>query len=324
MLGQRQMLPFSVAVVCAVCWLGLGSTPASGYQRETRAAADAVSEKLAAAGKKSIAVVDFTDLQGEASELGRFLAEEISVALASGDRPLEVVDRTHLKVLVQENKLSATGLIDPATAKKLGQIAGVDAIVTGTLTPFGDTVRLTLKVLDTSTARIVAATTAEIPKTKAIEELVARGVGGAAPAPERDSSPQTSKQASAPTGMPKPVELEGIRFTLQRCMPIGGGVRCELLVENVTEAALSVNIYGKSYTTASYLIDSSGNQFGATDVAFGRERNTREEVFPGIPLALRVTFGSVPDDLKVVSLSLSVRPRQRIQTVLFRNVPLMR
>src|SRR6185436_13560066 len=220
MSGGRQRSVLAAAVFWSVSWLALGSTPAGGYQREVQAAADAVSEKLAAAGKRSVAVVDFTDLQGEPTELGRFLAEEISVALVSSSRPLEVVDRTHLKVLVQENKLSATGLIDPATAKKLGQIAGVDALVTGTLTPFGDTVRLTLKVLDTATARIVAATTAEIPKTKAIEELLARSLGGVGPPPEPD------RQPPVPAGMPKPVEWEGLRFTLKRCVATGGSVRC--------------------------------------------------------------------------------------------------
>ena len=177
-----------------------------------------------------------TSRTSKAKNVGRFLAEEISVALASGDRPLEVVDRTHLKVLVQENKLSATGLIDPATAKKLGQIAGVDALVTGTLTPFGDTVRLALKVLDTSTARIVAATTAEIPKTKAIEELIARGIGGVGP------SPEPTKQPPVPAGMPKPVEWEGLRFTLRRCVATGGSVRCEVLVENLTETATTLYV----------------------------------------------------------------------------------
>lgn len=327
---QRQLLPLTAVVAWSICWLALGSAPASGYERETRAAADVISEKLAVAGKKSVAVVDFTDLQGEATELGRFLAEEISVALASGDRPLEVVDRTHLKVLVQENKLSATGLIDPATAKKLGHIAGVDALVTGTLTPFGDTIRLTLKVLDTSTARIVAATTAEIPKTKAIEELVARGVGGAAPAPERGPSPQANRQPSAPAGMPKPVEWEGLRFTLKRCAATGGSVRCEVLVENLTENAtqLSVCQIGRTCSSGapfSYLYDSSGNQYGTDDVNLGgTERNRREEVFPGIPLAAHLTFREVPADVRVGSISLGVSTGTRSgkQAILFRNAPL--
>jgi hypothetical protein len=220
--------------------------------------------------------------------------------------------------LVQENKLSATGLIDPATAKKLGQIAGVDAIVTGTLTPFGDTVRLTLKVLDTSTARIVTATTAEIPKTKAIEELVARGVGGVGP------SPESVKRPPAHAAMPKPVELGGIRFTLQRCAPTGGSVRCEVFVENLTEDSIGVAIQGGGYVDTSYLYDSSGNKYGGANVAFGRENSGGERVFPGIPLTVRITFGNVPNNLNVVSLSLAAFAGKEGQIILFRNVPLTR
>jgi len=303
-----------------VWWVFLAGArlDAGEHEREIQTAANAVGEKLATAGKRSVAVVDFTDLQGNVTELGRFLAEEISVALASGDRPIEVVDRTHLKVLVQENKLSATGLIDPATAKKLGQIAGVDALVTGTLTPFGDTVRLTLKVLDASTARIVAATTAEIPKTKAIEELVARDVGGGGAGP----SPEPDRQPPAPTGMPKPVEWEGLRFTLKRCVTTGGSVRCDVLVENLTESAIYLSIYSNSFSGQSHLYDSSGNQYGDPDVALGTERNNGETVFPGIPLAARLTFKELPTDLKVVSLSLAVGEGNAGRAILFRDVPL--
>lgn len=313
-------LSFTVAMVWTVCWLALGATPASGYQREAQAAADTVSEKLAAAGKQRVAVVDFTDLQGEATELGRFLAEEISVALASGSRPLEVIDRTHLKVLVREHKLSATGLIDPATAKKLGQIAGVDAIVTGTLTPFGDTVRLTLKVLDTATARIVAATAAEIPKTKAIEELVARGVGGA------ESSPTPDRQLPAPAGMPKIFEGSRLRFTLKRCAVNGGSVRCEVLVENLTTEPVSLFVYGGSRRQTSYLYDSSGNQYGNAVVELGNGGEDNQEIYPGIALALRLTFRDVPADLKVVSLSILAKTviYGVPQAILFHDVPLTR
>src|SRR5262249_33751886 len=87
-------------------------------------------------------------------------------------------DRTHLRAILQENKLSASGLIDPATARKLGQITGVEALVTGTITPFGDSVRVVIKVLDTETARIVAASSTEVAKTKTMEELLARDLSG--------------------------------------------------------------------------------------------------------------------------------------------------
>ena len=149
------------------------------YEQEINSLSTAMAEKIAAAGKKTIAVVDFTDLQGNVTELGRFLAEEFSVALAGTGKGFEVVDRTHLKSILVEHKLSSTGIIDPQTARKLGQIVGVDALITGTITPFGDSIRISVKVLDTTTARVVSASTGNIAKTKAIEELLARGIESA-------------------------------------------------------------------------------------------------------------------------------------------------
>jgi len=134
-------------------------------------------------------VADFTDLQGNVTELGRFLAEEFSVCLAGSDARFEVVDRIHLKSIITEHKLSATGMIDPSTARKLGKIAGVEALITGTVTPFGDNVRLTVKILDTETAKIIGASTANLAKTKAIEELLARGIDARSPYPQPPSAP---------------------------------------------------------------------------------------------------------------------------------------
>ncbi len=159
----------------------LDSSFLSAYEKEVRSISSALAENIAKAGKKMIAVVDFTDLQGNVTELGRFLAEEFSIAFAGSDKGFEVVDRTHLKSILAEHKLSASGILDPQTAKKLGQIAGVDALITGAITPFGDSIRISVKVLDTSTARIIGASSGDIAKTKAIEELLAREVEAAEP-----------------------------------------------------------------------------------------------------------------------------------------------
>ncbi len=118
-----------------------------------------IAQHIVASGRKSVAVTDFTDLEGKPTKLGRYLAEEFSTALFSNAKGFDVIDRTHLNSLLQEHKLATTGLIDPATVRKLGQIAGVETIVTGTMTPFEEYVHLTLKVIDTETAKLVAAAT---------------------------------------------------------------------------------------------------------------------------------------------------------------------
>jgi len=49
------------------------------YEEEIKDISANMAKDIADAGKKTIAVADFTDLQGNVTELGRFLAEEFSV-----------------------------------------------------------------------------------------------------------------------------------------------------------------------------------------------------------------------------------------------------
>jgi len=175
--------PFLAIIILLHCPISFA------YEGEIKDISAKMAGEIATAGRKTIAVADFTDLQGNVTELGRFLAEEFSVCLAGSDARFEVVDRIHLKSIITEHKLSATGMIDPSTARKLGKIAGVQALITGTVTPFGDNVRLTVKILDTETAKIIGASTANLAKTKAIEELLARGIDARSPYPQPPSAP---------------------------------------------------------------------------------------------------------------------------------------
>jgi len=135
------------------------------------------------------------------------LAEEFSVALAGASKGFEVIDRTHLKSIMAEHKLASKGIIDPQTARKLGKIAGVGALITGTITPFGVSIRLSVKVLDTETARMISASTGNIAKTDAIEELLARGIEMPARGAGRPRAISSARVASG-----KAVEAEGFIF----------------------------------------------------------------------------------------------------------------
>ncbi len=138
----------SVISIIAMAFI---STSAMAYENEINKMSLSITEQVDKLGKKRIAVVDFTDLQGNVTELGRFLAEEIAVATMNKSPSFSTIDRTHLKAIMKEHKLSETGIIDPDTARKIGKIAGVDGLITGTLTPFGDSIRITLKVEEAKT-----------------------------------------------------------------------------------------------------------------------------------------------------------------------------
>lgn len=139
-----------------------------------------LSEDLAAKiqtnGCKKVTVLDFTDLQGNSSELGRYIAEQLAVNLVLQKRQFSVLDRANLKSILAEHKLTATGLVDPENAKKLGKFAGVDALVIGNITPIGSKITSTVKVITTETAEIVCAAKARFQADESTEKLLSQSV----------------------------------------------------------------------------------------------------------------------------------------------------
>ena len=121
---------------------------------------------------KAITVAGFTDLRGDQSELGLFLSDQLSARLSLALKNSAVVDRNHINKILAEQKLTSSGLVDPENAKKLGQFAGVDAIVIGTFTPLRGQIRITVRVLATDSAKILAAELEDIPKTASIRQVM--------------------------------------------------------------------------------------------------------------------------------------------------------
>lgn len=234
------------------------------YDKELKSLSDTLAGKIAKNSKKSIAVVDFTDLQGNVTELGRFIAEEISVNLTMAEKGFEVIDRNHLKTLLTEHKLSVSGLVDPDTIKKIGQISGVDALVTGSVTPFGDNIRITCKVIATDTAKIITADKTELAKTKAIDDLLSRGIQVnnvfsndnkvQAPTPALSSSDNTAE-------LPRPVEIEDFVFELKGATLSGNEIILNLLATNKSKRRSLDFDYGIANNS---ITDNFGNKYGGS------------------------------------------------------------
>jgi TolB-like protein len=274
-----------------------------------------MAERIYKAGKKTVAVVDFVDLQGNVTELGRFLAEEFSVNLAAIGKGFEIVDRTHLKTLLKEHKLVESGIIDPLTAKKLGKIAGVDAVVTGTITPFGDSVRLSVKILDTSTAKVIDASSTSIAKTKAIEELLGKGV-------------ETETQTSTPSPERKTlrrVDAQEFTFEVQSCRSSGQAVTCYLTVTN--KGNDTVLQFGYGHRTR--IIDDNGNEYHMETVRLGNQQNQRYEVqnkmVSDISVKASLTFEKVSPQIgRINLLEIGCARNFNAFSVQFRNISLSR
>jgi len=277
--GRKECL--RLAALCAALLLILiEARPAAPQDMKT--ISSFLAGRISTSGRRTVAVIDFTDLRGNVTELGRFLAEELSVDLVGNAKGFEVIDRTHLKALLQEHKLASTGLIDPQTARQLGQIAGVDALVTGTITPLGDSVRLSAKVLDTATARMIAASTADVPKTKAIEELLGREIGATQPTTGA-STPSISGSGSTQTLTITSVEASDLLIVLKSCRRSGRALSCVGSITNKAEKTRQISLDWSN----SYVVDDLDNQYRVDqgNSTFGARGNSQE-----LPGNLAVNF----------------------------------
>ena len=92
----------------------------------------------------------------------------------------------------------------------IGRLVGVDAIVAGTVTPMGSSVRVTLKVISVETAEVFGATGTSIPLTEEIRTLLDQAIpegptvasGTVASGP--GSSPERSKGSPSPGTSDRP------------------------------------------------------------------------------------------------------------------------
>ena len=121
----------------------------------------------AAAGRKSVkrvAVVPFMGPRGGSSYAGAVLAERVASRLLERGG-LELIERPLLESVLQEQKLGLFGIMEPRTARALGRVLGVDAILTGTAVELrGQRVEINARLIHAETAQVLAAVTARVPK----------------------------------------------------------------------------------------------------------------------------------------------------------------
>ena len=289
------------------------------YEKEIKTISEDLAKKIGEAGKKSVAIVDFNDLQGNVMELGRFLSEELSVAISSSGKGFEVVDRVHLKAILKEHKLSFTGLINKESAQKLGQIAGVDALITGTITPFGDSVRITVKILDINTAKLIGAVTANIPKTKAIEELLERGIG------DEFQMGTTDTTTSTPLSGGKVVELEGFIFKPGVCKVTGDKIVCTFSIMNNGEEDREITIY--PYRDLSGIVDNFGNKYaigikiGSSETEIGSSL-IREKFPPKLFVNVSIIANDIKPGATHYTAIINIDGFKKLATI--RNIPVVK
>ncbi len=95
---------------------------------------------FALAGKMRVAVIDFrNNVSGPERpkvEAVRRAITDMFITELWKTQMFSIVERSRLEAIAREHRLAASGLVDEATATRLGKLLGVEAIITGSITQF--------------------------------------------------------------------------------------------------------------------------------------------------------------------------------------------
>lgn len=123
--------------------------------------------------KAKVAVLDF-QLQGEGFEtkdMGIIVAEWFITALVKAGR-FEVIERGLIQKLLEEQKLSMSGIVDETTATKIGKFLGVKTIISGSVMQLQNVIEINARIIDVETASIIAAENVKSTTSVRLQDMV--------------------------------------------------------------------------------------------------------------------------------------------------------
>lgn len=139
-----------VAALCLAFRFAFAQNPPAGTRAPAPAPAPADSTVL------TVAVLDFQNNSGlfNLDLLEKNVPEMLQTELSRPGSGLLVVERQKLEMILQEQALGQTGVIDQPTAQAVGQLAGAQYLLTGEISMAGARLRIDCHILKVATGQV--------------------------------------------------------------------------------------------------------------------------------------------------------------------------
>ncbi len=283
--------------------------------------ADQIVISLSQKQKSKIAVIEFSNLQGQVTKFGRYLAEELITRLYRADR-FEVIERQLLNKVLQEHQLNLSGLIDVNSAQELGRILGVEAIASGSVTDLGKTVKVNARLISTETGKIFSVASVTIFKDDVVANLMG-GSGGTFKNPDDSNQPVPPVQKDELFNMT--VKQNEFTFVLKNCRLENRTLTCSFIITNDSENDINLSII----VPLTKIFDEWGNEYPAKTLKLANSISKKgwyrlkKLIIPGIPTPAELVFENVSSTATRISL-FKLKVESGVGEVKFRNIPLER
>lgn len=278
-----------------------------------------IASDLSENSKRKIAVIEFADLKGNVTDLGRYLSEKLITELFK-TKKFTVVERQLLNKVINEQKLSLTGVIDPTSAQKLGRLLGVDAIAAGSVSDLTKTIEINARLINTGTGEVFSAASVAITK----DETVCNLMGGCGNSNTADSYRKETPPSTTENPGSMRVDSNFFAIRLLQCRRSGTAVICDLRITNNDEDK-KLGMYGLS----SSIIDDANNiaKGGGAELANSRKSSySTAFLVRGIETKARIYFNGFSQESNKIArmdIKFDANPGKTF-VVQFRNIALAR
>ncbi len=236
----------------------------------------------------------------EFNALTKSLQEKLVTSLTN--RGMQVVERDQLERVLKEQKLGYSGLVNSATAKKIGELFGAEGMILGAVSDFGNNIVLNGRLVDVETGNAISAAEIELAKTPMVAGMLTVGVEGSAPAASSPSGKKKTKSKKKNGNFLAKLMANDFEFGLQKCVNKGGTVTCYFKVTS-TEGDKRIRLYSDN----SRLFDTKGNIYGSHKVSISNYYKTSPNslkvfLIRGVPVNASISFPHVSADADVAAV----------------------
>lgn len=300
----RKKLGFVCILLLLMAW---GAQPSRAYQQDITKLATDLAARIQAAGHTRVTVVDFGDLDGKPNKLGKFLAQQLQLALTEPERKLVVIDQSHLPKLFDQIKLLSEGLLDPETGRKLGKIAGTEVLVFGTVMSSSMTIRVDARAIDLQTANMIVGKSTNLARMGLLSKLANESAEDepemASESEEDGSTKPAASQKSTKKSPRSPVRSgrdQWMFFELDGCSSSGNALTCSVTITSERDQWFSLSFDSRAWTE-------EGEEFGPSEGMIANSRGSAsqrscivKEALKNVPMRVSLTFPQFGDDEAMV------------------------
>jgi len=199
-----------------------------------------------------------------------------------------------LNHLLAEQNLGLSGLVDPASAARIGKLLGVEAIVTGTITDLGSSVRINARMIAVETASVFAVSSVSIEQDDKVRAMIAH---------VNQTQPVNTTPVNEVPDTPKPVVklpstiAEAFNIEVNSCKLISENrIRIELTITNESKTDREISLLRNN----TVCFDNFGNEYTTDFREIGNKRESRPALnhllIRDIPTHMALEFGQVSKD----------------------------